>query len=103
MLEGERPPKGKSERRIDRVYFSRRALQDFNIICTPPAQHCTLHTELLELLAQTGAVLRSEPKSNQAKADAVKEAFQHAWNGYMKYAFPHDELTPVSNGHADSR
>lgn len=52
---------------------------------------------------ETEAVLRSEPKSNQAKADAVKEAFQHAWNGYMKYAFPHDELTPVSNGHADSR
>lgn len=40
---------------------------------------------------------------NQAKADAVKEAFQHAWDGYIKYAFPHDELRPVSNGHADSR
>lgn len=52
---------------------------------------------------ETEAVLRSDSNSNQAKADAVKEAFQHAWNGYMKYAFPHDELTPVSNGHADSR
>lgn len=49
------------------------------------------------------AVLRREPETNQQKADAVKEAFQHAWDGYVKYAFPHDELTPVSNGHADSR
>lgn len=49
------------------------------------------------------AVLSREPETNQQKADAVKEAFQHAWDGYVKYAFPHDELTPVSNGHADSR
>lgn len=48
------------------------------------------------------AVLR-EQSANQQKADAVKEAFQHAWNGYMKYAFPHDELHPVSNGYGDSR
>ncbi|KAJ6098379.1 hypothetical protein N7499_002753 [Penicillium canescens] len=40
---------------------------------------------------------------NKAKADAVKEAFQHAWDGYVKYAFPHDELHPVSNGYGDSR
>lgn len=52
---------------------------------------------------ETEAVLGRQPETNQAKADAVKEAFQHAWDGYMKYAFPHDELTPVSNGHADSR
>ncbi|CAG8240687.1 unnamed protein product [Penicillium salamii] len=40
---------------------------------------------------------------NQDKANAVKEAFQHAWDGYVKYAFPHDELHPVSNGYGDSR
>jgi mannosyl-oligosaccharide alpha-1,2-mannosidase len=45
----------------------------------------------------------SSASTNQQKADAVKEAFQHAWNGYMKYAFPHDELHPVSNGYGDSR
>lgn len=48
------------------------------------------------------AILPRESES-QAKADAVKEAFQHAWNGYVKYAFPHDELHPVSNGFGDSR
>ncbi|KAJ5551744.1 Glycoside hydrolase family 47 [Penicillium sp. DV-2018c] len=40
---------------------------------------------------------------DSAKADAVKEAFQHAWNGYVKYAFPNDELAPVSNGFTNSR
>jgi mannosyl-oligosaccharide alpha-1,2-mannosidase len=49
-----------------------------------------------------GALLRRDSDS-QAKADAVKEAFQHAWDGYSKYAFPHDELHPVSNGYGDSR
>ena len=47
-------------------------------------------------------ILRRDPE-NQAKADAVKEAFQHAWDGYIKYAFPHDELHPMSNGYGDSR
>lgn len=41
--------------------------------------------------------------SQTGQADAVKEAFQHAWDGYSKYAFPHDELHPVSNGYGDSR
>jgi mannosyl-oligosaccharide alpha-1,2-mannosidase len=51
---------------------------------------------------ETEAVLGRQSQSQQ-KANAVKEAFQHAWNGYMKYAFPHDELHPVSNGYGDSR
>lgn len=40
---------------------------------------------------------------SQIRAAAVKEAFQFAWDGYYKYAFPHDELHPVSNGYSDSR
>jgi mannosyl-oligosaccharide alpha-1,2-mannosidase len=37
------------------------------------------------------------------KADQVKEAFLFAWDGYYEYAFPHDELHPVSNTYGDSR
>ena len=37
------------------------------------------------------------------RADAVREAFRHAWTGYRKHAFPHDELHAVSNGYGDSR
>jgi mannosyl-oligosaccharide alpha-1,2-mannosidase len=40
---------------------------------------------------------------NRERADAVKEAFQFAWDGYYTYAFPHDELHPVSNTYSDSR
>lgn len=40
---------------------------------------------------------------NRARADAVKEAFQYAWDGYYDHAFPHDELHPVSNSFSDSR
>ena len=35
------------------------------------------------------------------RAILVKEAFQHAYHGYEQYAFPHDELLPVSNGSID--
>ncbi|EPS43577.1 hypothetical protein H072_2448 [Dactylellina haptotyla CBS 200.50] len=30
------------------------------------------------------------------RADAIKEAYQHSWDGYMKYAYPQDELLPMS-------
>ena len=40
---------------------------------------------------------------NEERAAAVKEAFKFAWDGYHKYAFPHDELHPLSNGFSDSR
>lgn len=42
--------------------------------------------------------------TNEAdRAAAVIEAFRHAWTGYSTYAFPHDELHPVSDGYGDSR
>ncbi|KAI8145813.1 glycoside hydrolase [Fennellomyces sp. T-0311] len=38
---------------------------------------------------------------NPKRQKAVKEAFLHAWNGYMKYAKGHDELAPVSQKYKD--
>ena len=32
-----------------------------------------------------------------ARADAVKQAFAHAYHGYETYAFPEDELLPLTN------
>lgn len=40
-------------------------------------------------------------QSNEQKRGAVKEAFEHAWNGYKSYAIPHDELAPVSKDFKD--
>lgn len=37
------------------------------------------------------------------RAQAIKEAFLHAYNGYLEYAEGHDELLPVTNAPSDSR
>lgn len=42
-------------------------------------------------------------EADTEKADAVKDVFKTAWEGYYKYAFPHDNLHPVSNGYDDDR
>ena len=62
---------------------------------------------LFSLIAPSLALAPSQPVLQQpaqtGQAEAVKEAFQHAWDGYSQYAFPHDELHPVNNGYGDSR
>jgi len=40
---------------------------------------------------------------NRDRADAVKQAFEISWDGYYKYAFPHDSLRPVKNRFYDDR
>lgn len=35
------------------------------------------------------------------RAAQVKNAFLHAYHGYERYAFPHDELRPISNTSID--
>jgi len=35
-------------------------------------------------------------KERQRRLSAVKEAFQHSWNGYRKNAWLHDEVKPLS-------
>ncbi|KAH0267232.1 putative 1,2-alpha-mannosidase, partial [Aureobasidium melanogenum] len=39
----------------------------------------------------------------QKRAQAVKEAFEFAWHGYHTYAFPNDELLPVTNSFSNTR
>ena len=34
-------------------------------------------------------------------ANKVKQEFLHAWNGYKKYAWGHDELLPISKSYKD--
>lgn len=40
-------------------------------------------------------------KSRSDRAQAVKDAFNHAWGGYMNHAFPHDQLLPMSRTFSD--
>ncbi|XP_066502351.1 endoplasmic reticulum mannosyl-oligosaccharide 1,2-alpha-mannosidase [Hoplias malabaricus] len=35
------------------------------------------------------------------RAQAVREAFRHAWKGYKAYAWGHDELKPISKTHGE--
>ena len=34
-------------------------------------------------------------------ANRVRQEFLHAWDGYKKYAWGHDQLRPISKGHRD--
>lgn len=45
----------------------------------------------------------STPQPNAARASQVKKAFQIAWDGYYRHAFPHDTLMPISVGTSDDR
>ncbi|KAG5300594.1 mannosyl-oligosaccharide alpha-1,2-mannosidase precursor [Histoplasma ohiense] len=45
----------------------------------------------------------SNSRKNAKRAQEVKDAFEFAWSGYMEYAFPQDELRPVSNTSSNSR
>lgn len=35
------------------------------------------------------------------RREEVKDAFKHAWKGYKKHAWLHDEVMPLSGGHKD--
>ena len=41
--------------------------------------------------------LERRQEVNAARASAVAETFRIGWNGYYEYAFPNDELEPVTN------
>eukprot|EP00954_Amorphochlora_amoebiformis_P007457 578826-Amorphochlora_amoeboformis.AAC.1 len=37
-----------------------------------------------------------------AMRERVREMFYHGYNNYLEFAFPHDELKPISGTHTDS-
>lgn len=41
--------------------------------------------------------------SAEERAQAVKDVFRVSWDGYYTYAFPMDELLPVTNNGSNSR
>jgi hypothetical protein len=43
------------------------------------------------------------PSSPEERAQEVVNTFRVSWNGYYTYAFPMDELRPVSNNGSNSR
>lgn len=59
----------------------------------------------LGVAISSAAVTPTKPtyQSHPDRADAVKAAFQLSWDGYYKYAFPHDSLLPQNNSYKDDR
>jgi mannosyl-oligosaccharide alpha-1,2-mannosidase len=43
----------------------------------------------------------SAKRVRQSRQQQVRQAFLHAWKGYKKYAWLHDEITPLSGRHRD--
>jgi mannosyl-oligosaccharide alpha-1,2-mannosidase len=41
--------------------------------------------------------------TTEDRAQAVIDTFKISWDGYYKYAFPNDELNPVTNNFSNSR
>src|SRR6185295_2027079 len=52
----------------------------------------------LALLVQP---LSAQNQNNQTNANQVKAEFMHAWSGYKKYAWGHDDLNPLSKTYHD--
>lgn len=58
----------------------------------------------LALPANTPANLHYTKRQDATdRAQAVVDVFRTSWTGYYEYAFPNDELKPVSNGFSNSR
>src|SRR5690242_21397710 len=51
---------------------------------------------LLMLVVSNGAWAAPAPEAPAVTAARVKTEFLHAWDGYVQYAWGHDELKPLS-------
>src|SRR5258705_3217689 len=59
-----------------------------------------LTTLLLILILAAPSALAQQP-NKQELADQVKAELRHAWNGYKKFAWGHDDLKPLSKTYRD--
>jgi hypothetical protein len=57
---------------------------------------------VLLLLLTSAPAIRPQPRVDKNQLAArVRSEFLHAWNGYKKYAWGHDDLKPLSKGYHD--
>ncbi|KAK9454641.1 glycoside hydrolase, partial [Dipodascopsis uninucleata] len=57
---------------------------------------------LAKVQGSFGEETAEQHAEREARLVAVKEAFNHSWSGYKKYAWGHDEVRPVSGKYSDS-
>jgi mannosidase alpha-like ER degradation enhancer 2 len=69
-----------------------------NILCI----HMIKSITLLLIFVITAPIANSQPAPNKQRLAAeVKSEFLHAWNGYKKYAWGHDDLRPLTKSFHD--
>lgn len=59
-------------------------------------------TSLKAIQAPMRLEMPAEQKEREARLRAVRRGFEHAWQGYRKYAWGHDEVQPVSGAVKDN-
>src|SRR5215510_15209550 len=57
-------------------------------------------TKILILILLLSVPAHAQAQNKKLAAE-VKAEFLHAWNGYKKYAWGHDDLNPLSKTHHD--
>ncbi|KAF8950628.1 hypothetical protein BGZ52_001923 [Haplosporangium bisporale] len=60
------------------------------------------HTSLKKIQTPMRRETRMEREERERRLRAVRDGFEHAWQGYRKYAWGHDEVKPVSGWVRDS-
>lgn len=80
-----------------------RSLVGFALVSVLSSPTVTAYPSLLSSITSDLGVSLFDNTSASDRAAAVKQVFETAWDGYYEYAFPNDELRPVSNGFGNSR
>ncbi|CAB3400041.1 unnamed protein product [Caenorhabditis bovis] len=67
----------------------------------PKQAEDNIDEDVIEDKENAAATSKLFPGPKNEKQRAVVKAFQHAWEGYKKYAWGHDQLKPVSKSFSD--
>ncbi|KAF9425138.1 hypothetical protein BGZ94_007807 [Podila epigama] len=59
-------------------------------------------TSLMAIQARYQRETREDRLIRERRLKAVRDGFEHAWQGYRRYAWGHDEVRPVSGGYKDT-
>lgn len=57
----------------------------------------------VDLVSKSAEKRQYDARDAADRAQAVVDTFKLSWEGYYKYAFPNDELKPVTNSFSNSR
>ena len=68
---------------------------------TSSLSHPRIALALFLSLVLLGGCRKATPVASDPTAIAVRAAFLHAWQGYERYAWGHDQLLPLSHGYRD--